>query len=484
MIAAGSAATDRKGGVLLHPTSLPGPYGIGDLGPTAEEWITWLSDSGCQLWQVLPLVPTGLGYSPYNGSSAFAGNPMLINLDLLVEDGLLSKADLEPVPQFLDSVVEHENARLMKEPRLKLAAERFFNGAAEYLIADYEAFCQMNRSWLDDYALFRVLKTMHGEVAWSAWDPRFSDRRSPALDTLDDRQEDQAQVHRFNQFIFFRQWERIRRLAASVGISIIGDIPIFVAHDSSDVWAHPELFRLDEQRWGNPLYDWEVIEAEGFSWWIDRLWRALRQADFVRLDHFRGFEAFWEIPRDAPTAATGKWVKGPGEKLFNALQDKLDQLPLIAEDLGVITPEVIALRDQFDLPGMRILQFGLEGGLGHADMPPSYVARSVAYTGTHDNDTSRGWYESSDSSIQSFVQEYLGCQDDPVQVPLSMIEAIWSSVANWAVAPLQDFLALDSGARMNYPGTIEGNWSWRVTPDQLTDNLAGRIRALNVKYER
>ena len=495
------AASDRRGGILLHPTSLPGPYGIGDLRAAAE-WLGWLSDSGCRLWQILPLVPTGQGNSPYDGSSAFAGNPQLISLDLLIEDELLSARDLKPVPEFPTHFVEHEAAREYKQSLLRLAANRFHQGAAEHMRSEYQTFCHLNRSWLEDYALFRALKEMHDETAWSSWDPRYSDRSSPVLDFPKDRWEEQSQRHRFYQFIFFRQWERLRRQAASVGVSIIGDIPIFVAHDSSDVWAHRELFQLDEygnptvvagvppdyfsrtgQRWGNPLYAWEVLEAQGFGWWIERMRSALTQVDFVRLDHFRGFEAHWEIPRDAPTAATGMWVQGPGERLFNALQTELGQLPAVAEDLGVITPEVIALRDQFELPGMRILQFGLEGGPDHADLPHNYVAHCVAYTGTHDNDTSRSWYETSSSEVRAFARKYLSCNDD-AEIAERMIASVWASEANWSVAPLQDFLGLGREARMNFPGTIEGNWAWRVSSKQLSVNLAAKIRELHQVYDR
>lgn len=493
---------NRAGGILLHATSLPGPHGIGDLGSAADEWIDWLSEAGCQLWQILPLVPTGLGNSPYNGSSAFAGNPLLISLDLLVQDELLSVSELKPVPEFPNQTVDYELIRRYKEPKLALAAERFHAGAAEHLKPGFDSFCKSNAPWLEDYALYMALKAMHGQVAWSAWDPRFSDHRSAALADLSDRSGDQIQVHKFHQFLFFRQWQKVRRRANSLNISIVGDIPIFVAHDSADVWSHPDLFRLDEhgnptviagvppdyfsptgQRWGNPIYNWETLEAHGFDWWIDRVRSALAQVDHVRLDHFRGFEAYWEIPQDAPTATTGTWVKAPGDKLFATLLKELGQLPLVAEDLGVITPEVVALRDQFELPGMRIMQFGLEGGADHADMPDNYVAHSVAYTGTHDNDTSRGWFESSNSDVKEFASKYLSC-NDASDIAWHMITSVWSSAANWTVAPLQDFLQLGSEARMNFPGTIEGNWAWRVSSEQLSDDLAARIRKLNQAHDR
>jgi 4-alpha-glucanotransferase len=479
---------NRAGGILLHPTSLPSPHGIGDLGSAADHWIDWLSAAGCHLWQILPLVPPGQANSPYSGTSAFAGNPLLISLELLTQDGLLSTSDLDPVPDFPTDAVDFVSVNQYKRPQLAMAASRFYTGEADHLR-------------LGDYALYTALKEMHGEASWSSWDPQYSDRRSEALNSS--RWQEDIDQSKFTQFLFFRQRKRLHRRATSAGISIIGDIPIFVAHDSADVWSHPELFQLDEhgnptvvagvppdyfsptgQRWGNPLYDWEALEANGYDWWINRIEIALRQTDFVRLDHFRGFQAFWEIPRDAPTAETGQWVTGPGSSLFTALQQALGQLPLIAEDLGVITPEVVALRDEFGLPGMRILQFGLEDGPEHPFLPANYIPHSVVYTGTHDNDTSRGWYEARDARGRALAREHLACEDDPEQVAWKMIEAIWSSVANWALAPLQDFLSLDSAARMNFPGTIEGNWSWRATRSQLSDDMADKIHDLNEEHGR
>ncbi len=497
-----SATQDqRAGGVLLHPTSLPGPQGIGDLGPEAHAWVDWLAACGCRLWQVLPLGPTGYADSPYQSYSAFAGNPLLISLHLLAEEGLLREEELQPAPDLPGESVDYSRVRDYKQPRLALAAERFFAGSAPHLKQAYEAFRHEQAHWLEDYALFMALKEPQRGAAWVEWDPALARRDADALRksmaSLVSRMDD----HRFQQFIFFRQWRHLREHAAERGMRIIGDVPIFVAHDSADVWAHPELLKLDErgypavvagvppdyfsstgQRWGNPVYRWEAHRQQGYAWWIARMRSALAAVDLVRLDHFRGFEAAWEIPAAAPTAEEGEWAPGPGGPFFEALRAALGELPLIAEDLGIITPAVEALRDGFELPGMKVLQFAFGGGADNPYLPHNYPHRCAVYTGTHDNDTTRGWFESAPQAERSFCLRYLG--STPQAVVWDMIRAAWSSVASLALAPMQDLLGLGSEARMNLPGRIEGNWRWRMRREALSEELAGAMRELHGLYGR
>jgi 4-alpha-glucanotransferase len=492
---------ERAGGILLHPTSLPGPHGIGDLGPEAEAWLGWLSLAGCRLWQVLPLGPTGYGDSPYQGFSAFAGNPLLVSLERLVDDGLLGADDLASLPEFPPGPIDFGALIPHRQRLLAVASEHFRHGMAGHLVADYEAFCRVHADWLEDFALFMALKSEHGGAAWTTWEPGLAQREPGALAAAASRLSPVVADHRFLQFLFFLQWSRIRRLARSYDLSIIGDLPIFVAHDSADVWSHPEFFELDAegrpvvvagvppdyfsptgQLWGNPLYRWGLMQADGYSWWLRRFRVLLQLVDVVRLDHFRGFEAYWEVPAEERTAENGRWVPGPGAGFLDKLSQGLGGLPIIAEDLGEITPEVIALRDGFVLPGMRILQFAFAGDPLHDFLPHNYPRRCVVYTGTHDNDTTLGWYQSTAEFHRDFCRRYLGVTGSDISWDL--IRAAWASVADWAIVPLQDVLGLGGEARMNYPSRPEGNWSWRFRPGELTPQLAGRLEELSYLYGR
>ncbi len=491
----------RLGGVLLHPTSLPGPHGIGDLGSAAEAWVEWLAAADCRLWQVLPLGPTGYGDSPYQCFSAFAGNPMLISLELLREEGMLEADDLEPMPTFPEARVDYGAVIVHRQRVLRQAFERFRRGAGAHGRADFERFREENRDWLEDFALFMALKDEHGGAPWTEWERPLVARQRQALGEARRRLEVALEDQCLRQFLFFRQWGRVRQLAKSRGITLIGDVPIFVAHDSVDVWSHPELFYLDAsgyptvvagvppdyfsptgQLWGNPLYRWDRLRRDGYAWWVRRFRMALQTADLIRLDHFRGFATYWEVPGGAPTAENGRWVPGPGADFLKSMSRALGRLPIIAEDLGEITPDVIALRDRFDLPGMRILQFGFEGDPLHDFLPHNYPRRCVAYTGTHDNDTAVGWYRAASEEQRDFCRRYLA--SDGSDVAWDMIRAVWSSVAEMALVPMQDVLSLGTEARMNFPSRAEGNWSWRLTPGQLTSELAARLRELNFLYAR
>jgi len=498
---------ERSSGVLLHPTSLPGPYGIGDLGPSAFQFIDWLAESGCRLWQTLPLGPTGYGDSPYQCFSAFAGNPYLISPDFLLRDDLLHSDDLADIPDFPANKVDFGRLIPWKLNLLERAFIRFKSAPSTALRTgprsvrqEYERFCAENVSWLPEYALFMALKEANGGGAWGGWPEPLRKRNPDSLAEAGQRQSDAVERFSFYQFIFFRQWEALREHAHQRGIQIIGDIPIFIAYDSADVWANPTLFQLDEagqptvvagvppdyfsptgQLWGNPLYRWNVLKATGYDWWIARFRATLRQVDIVRLDHFRGFAGYWEIPAGSPTAETGRWVSGPGDELLLAVKDALGELPIIAEDLGEITPDVIELRDKFDLPGMKILQFSFSGP-DNAFLPHSYPTNCVTYTGTHDNDTARGWYESAPEHERDFALRYL--QTDAHGFAWELIRAAWSSVAVFAIAPMQDFLNLGAEARMNYPSTLGGNWTWRMEGKALTDELRDRLGEFNYLYQR
>ena len=503
----------RRSGILLHVTSLPGAHGIGDLGDAAYNFVDFLAESGQKIWQVLPLSPTGYGDSPYQCFSAFAGNPLFIDLIALREQGLLSVQDLTNVLALSEEQVEYARVTDFKQTLLHRAAGAFFaDGAPKYHDA-FNSFCQTNRDWLDDYALFMACKRVHKDVAWVYWDSEIRDRDPKALQQWQDKLSSETQFHKFAQFEFFQQWEKLRAHCSGHGVSIMGDIPIYVAHDSADVWAHRELFRLDEkghptavagvppdyfsatgQLWGNPLYRWDVSTGSGHQWWIDRVRASLKLFDLVRLDHFRGFEAFWEIPASASTAAAGRWVKGPGAQLFQALQDALKELPFVAENLGVITPEVEGLRQQFGFPGMSLLQFAFGNDpQGPSFRPHNYARELVAYTGGHDNDTTVGWWTSSGVGESTrtpedirkeheFTRAYLGLENEPVN--WVFIRAVLASVANTAIVPLQDVLGLGSEARMNLPGTISGNWKWRYKAKDLTRVLSQQLRKLTLLYDR
>ncbi|GAB4503854.1 MAG: 4-alpha-glucanotransferase [Anaerolineales bacterium] len=498
----------RASGILLHPTSLPGPYGIGDLGPAAHAFVDWLADSGCTLWQVLPLGPTGYGDSPYQSFSVFAGNPYLISPDFLLRDGLLHPDDITEKVDFLYARVDYGRIIPWKLNLLERAFLRFSSdpGPAR---RDYERFCAENVAWLPDYALFMALKEAHGGGAWSGW-PEELRKRDPAVLTEAGRSlADAVARFTFYQFVFFRQWYELREHAHQRGVRIIGDLPIFAAYDSADVWVNPELFHLgvDDrptvvagvppdyfsptgQLWGNPLYRWEMHRQTGYAWWLARFEAALQMVDIVRLDHFRGFAGYWEVPAGSPTAEHGRWVPGPGADFFQALEQKSGAgqapatatgLPIIAEDLGEITPDVIALREQFGLPGMKILQFGFSGP-ENLFLPHHYPLNCVVYTGTHDNDTARGWYLTAPASERAFAERYL--QTDEAHFPEALVRAAWSSVAVFALAPMQDLLGLGTEARMNYPSRLGGNWAWRMDVHALSEQLQERLKELNYLYAR
>ncbi|NOT33425.1 MAG: 4-alpha-glucanotransferase [Candidatus Eisenbacteria bacterium] len=490
----------RRGGLLLHPTSLPGRFGIGDLGPEASRWVQAVAESGLSLWQVLPLGPTGFGDSPYQCFSAFGGNPLLVSPERLREDGLLTAADLDSTPAFPLSHVDFGPVIAFKSALLDRAFERFESSPPAALRGAFEAFGEAQDHWLDDYALFAALKREYGGYAWTRWAPELARREPAALAVARARLARELRSERFRQFAFFRQWSRLREEARAAGVAIVGDVPIFVAHDSADVWAHPELFHLDAQlqpsivagvppdyfsatgqRWGNPLYRWDVLEARGYDWWVERLRAVLELVDLVRLDHFRGFDTYWEVPADSATAEHGRWVAGPGDDFFRAMRDALGGLPLIAEDLGDVRPEVLELRDRWGLPGMTVLQFGFEAD-DHEFAPHRHVPQRVVYTGTHDNDTTRGWFAAAEESTRDRLRRYLAT--DAHDVAWDLIREAFRSVATTAIVPLQDVLDLGAEARMNLPGRPAGNWTWRFTADRFGAAPRERLRELASLYGR
>jgi 4-alpha-glucanotransferase len=491
----------RSGGILAHPTSLPGPHGIGDMGPVAERFFDFLVAAGQQCWQTLPLGPTGYGNSPYAALSAFAGNPALISLERLVDDELLPADALEHAPTFPEGQVDYGAVVPWKMGLLREACARFRAHENHPLRAAYVRFCNENTAWLKDFALFMALKEAHGQRAWVEWPKRYAQRSPQSLAEARRDLADEIELHTFAQFLFFRQWDALRAAAHARGIQIIGDLAIFVAHDSADVWSHPEFFALDSagqptavagvppdyfsatgQRWGNPLYRWDVLQETGYQWWIDRVRQALRIYDIIRLDHFRGFEAYWATPASAETAEQGEWLPGPGAALFAAIREALGEAPFIAEDLGVITPAVRALQHELGFPGMRVLQFAFSATPENHDLPHNYIPDAVVYTGTHDNDTTRGWFSACADTERAFALEYLDCA--PEDVVAAMIRLAYGSVARLALVPLQDALDLGSEARMNFPSRPDGNWEWRVSADALTDERAAWLKRLATLYGR
>jgi 4-alpha-glucanotransferase len=491
----------RTAGILLHPTSLPGPFGIGDLGPSAHAWLESLAESGIRTWQVLPLGPTGFGDSPYQCFSAFAGNPYLVSPESLAADDLVNATDPDFYPRLPDDAVEFGPVIQWKVGLLDRAYAAFRHQPAGALTRAYDAFRAAHAAWLEDFALFMALKDAHGGAPWVEWDESLARRDASAIDEARTRLDDAIDSHRFRQFLFHRQWQALRTRARSLGIRIVGDIPIFVAHDSADVWAHRELFALERdgrpsvvagvppdyfsatgQLWGNPLYRWDVIAADGYRWWIERVRAILELVDVVRLDHFRGFVDYWEVPATAPTAETGRWAPGPGEPLFAALRAALGGLPLIAEDLGEITPDVLHFRDRLGLPGMKILQFAFAKDGGDPFLPHQYPRNCVVYTGTHDNDTARGWYATAPEKERDLARRYLG--RDGSDFAWDLIRAAFASVADTAIVPLQDVLDLDSAARMNLPGRPAGNWAWRFRAQAFGARERARLRELVTLYAR
>jgi 4-alpha-glucanotransferase len=492
----------RRSGILLHVTSLPSSYGIGDFG-AATSWVDRLVEAGQCWWQALPLGPTGYGNSPYQPLSSFAGNVLLISPDWLIEDELLWRSDCAHDP-FPAGVVDYDAVAPFKHRLLRKAWSSFKAGARSDLRAPYEQFCHDQTHWLDDYAIFRVLKAKFGNSHYLEWPAELVQRNPVALDRARGEFADQIGQVTFAQFLLFRQAERLKEHAHKEGLRLIGDSPFFVSGDSSDVWSKPELFLLDEQRrprfvagvppdyfseqgqlWGNPLYNWDVMRQSGYRWWIVRLRSLLTHVDVIRLDHFRGFTAAWHVPAGASTAQSGNWVPGPGVEFFRAVEKELDDLPFIAEDLGMITPDVYALRDQFRLPGMRILQFAFDGHSDNPYLPDNFVTDTVVYTGTHDNSTARGWFEDLTSDQRERVWRYLTGRGVKNGVAAhALMELAWSSVAALAMAPLQDLLNLGSEARMNVPGHPQGNWRWRCTEDMLSDPSFEWLRELTKNVNR
>jgi 4-alpha-glucanotransferase len=487
---------NRTAGVLLHLTSLPGPHGSGDLGVDARAFVEWAARARLAWWQMLPVGPAGFGNSPYSALSAFAGNPMLLSLEALVAGGLLDPVPAEPVGR-----IDWARTRARRERALRAAFARF-RARPRRMRARFEAFAAAERAWLDDWTLYAALKAAHGDGSWVDWPEDVRARRRPALLAARRRFAEDLAYHGFCQWLFHEQWQALRTHAHLCGVALLGDVPIFVAHDSADVWAHPELFRLDArgrpthiagvppdyfsatgQRWGNPLYRWPRHRATGYRWWTDRLRATLARFDVVRIDHFIGFQRYWEIPASEPTAVKGRWQPGPGAHFFRALRRKLGPLPLVAEDLGAITPEVKALRDQFELPGIRLLQFAFGTDPSAPDFAPhAYPRRCVAYTGTHDNDTTCGWYASVPEAERAGARSYLGV--DGTEINWDMIRAVQMSVAGQAIVPMQDFLGLGTEARMNLPGTLAGNWEWRMSPGAASTALAARVAAMVQTYGR
>lgn len=483
----------RKSGILLHPTSLPGELGVGDLGKWAYRFVDFLVESGHKLWQILPLGPPGIGHSPYQAYSSNAGNPLLISIQSVIEQGLLPPEDLQNAPRFPDSHVDFETVIPFKSRLLKKAARNFFTGNPGSLQGEFDQFCESSNSWLDAFAEFSALKHANFGASWTHWNP------SIPLDPIE------ASDEKFIQFLFFRQWKSLKRYCNDRGIQIIGDIPIFIAHDSSDVRANPGLFDLDSrgnprtiagvppdyfsktgQCWGNPLYRWDEMERTGYRWWIGRVEAMLNMVDIIRLDHFRGFEKFWEIPAGSKTAVDGRWAEGPGDHFFLALFKALGKLPFIAEDLGYITPEVHQLRDRHGFPGMRVLQFAFgDESTENPHKPYNFIENCVAYTGTHDNDTTAGWFSAKSDQMrkeQALARKYMGSEcREPVW---GFIRMLLSSVAGMAIVPMQDYLGLGSDARMNVPATTGHNWGWRMRGDQMRPELAEKLKEMNQLYGR
>jgi 4-alpha-glucanotransferase len=493
----------RASGLLLHVTSLPSPYGIGDLGPAAFAWIDRIHEAGQRWWQALPLGPTGYGNSPYQALSSFAGNALLISPQLLGADGLLEHGD-ENV-SFDDGVVDYDRVVPFKEKLVRTALARFQRGMASELAPEYEEFCARQSSWLEDYALFRALKVRYGGVSYLEWPADLVERRPDVLAEARRTLAAEMDLVRFAQFLLFRQGEQLKNYAHSKEIGLIGDLPFFVSPDSSDVWANPEFFLLDERRrpqfvagvppdyfsaqgqlWGNPVYNWEALRASGYRWCIERLRSLLSHVDLVRLDHFRGFMAAWHVPAGTSTAQSGSWGPGPGAEFFQTVQTELGGLPFVAEDLGLITPDVEKLRDHFQIPGTRVLQFAFDGHEDNPYLPRNFVNNTVVYTGTHDNPTSREWFEElTDTQRQTLSSKYFNhVAGENIEPGPAMMSLAWHSRAALAVAPLQDLINLGREARMNIPGVAGGNWRWRCTEAMLTDEPFAWLRDLTAGSKR
>lgn len=487
----------RASGILLHPTSLPGRFGIGELGPEAYRFVDFLANTRQQLWQVLPLGPTGHGNSPYLCYSAMAGNPLLISLEELCNRSLLYPDELHALEHFSPHQIDFDRVIPVKTELLRRAAGRFDEVASDEDRAALAQFSEECHFWVDEFAFFMALKDAHGGAGWTEWPEAIARREPEAMAEWREKLASDIFTHKFLQFEFHRQWQALRQYARDRQIQIIGDIPIYVAHDSVDVWAYPDNFMLDEdtlapalmagvppdyfsetgQLWGNPTYNWEVLKERGFNWWIQRINALLGYVDIIRVDHFRGLQAFWGVPAGETTAINGEWIEAPGKELFETVRQTFGTLPVMAEDLGMITPDVEALRDEFEFPGMKILHFAFGGGSDNPYLPFNYVENSVVYTGTHDNDTTLGWFDKMPDYERDRLQHYLGCIS-PEGIHWSLIRLALLSVANQAITPLQDVLGYGSDCRMNTPGQSDGNWGWRYEAEALTDDLRDRLRSL------
>ena len=494
---------ERSSGILFHPTSLPGKYGIGTLGKEAYAFIDFLKKSKQKLWQIFPLGPTGYGDSPYQSFSSFAGNPYLIDFDLLIEAHLLSEEDLKDI-FFGDNeeYIDYGAIYNQKYPLLRKAYENFKSSDNNEMKGSLENFKRENSSWLNDYSLYISLKNHFNGLPWNEWAQDIKNREDGAMHHYRSELADDIEYHNFIQFLFFKQWGDVKRYANENGIKIIGDIPIFVAADSSDAWANPEIFLFDKERkpvkvagvppdyfsatgqlWGNPLYNWEKLKDTNYSWWVERVRANLSTCDIIRIDHFRGFEAYWAVPYGDDTAINGQWEPGPGIDLFNAIKSQLGELPIIAEDLGLMTQGVIDLREATTFPGMKILGFAFDSGEENDYLPHTYTRNCVVYTGTHDNDTLVGWFQKAKEEDREFARNYLNSRADE-EIHWDAIRGAWSSVACMAISPVQDFLGLGSEARINTPGVASGNWQWRLKHGVLTNELAEKIAKLTKIYSR
>ena len=494
---------ERMSGIVLHVTSLPSYGGVGDFGPEAYAFVDFLAAAKQMLWQVLPLSPTGYGNSPYSALSAFAGNPLLISVERLAEEGWIASERLAGLPGH-DGPADFDEAAKKKLPLIEEAAANFLDHAKDDARSRFQEFCKGNTSWLSDYAAFSVLRRMHHLVSWNEWPAKYALRKHDAMTALLNSHGREIAIEEVVQFFFNEQWCALRKYCAERKIRIMGDVAIFVSYDSADVWTHPEMFELDKkrqpirvagvppdyfsatgQRWGNPLYKWGVLKERGFDWWVARIRRSLALYDVIRLDHFRGFEAYWSIPAEEETAVNGQWVKAPGHELFQRLRDVFGTLPFIAEDLGVITPEVDELREHFGMPGMRILQFGFADRAAHLYLPHKFVPNTVVYTGTHDNNTTLGWWRHDANEMErTHVQDYLQPIRHGDDVVWAMIRAAARSVANLCIFPLQDVLHLSSEARMNTPAEGAGNWTWRYERNALHPDFAKQMAALMEMTDR
>jgi 4-alpha-glucanotransferase len=494
---------ERLSGILLHVTSLPSYGGVGDFGPSAYAFVEFLAAAKQRLWQVLPLSPTGYGSSPYSALSAFAGNPLLISLEHLVDEGWITADRITGLPGH-EGPADFEAANRLKLPLIEEAAGNFLDHAPEDKRARFQSFCQSNASWLLDYAMFTVLRRIYGYASWNEWPVEHARREHNALTVVMKERAREIAVEQVVQFFFNEQWCALRGFCSERKIRVMGDVAIFVNYDSADVWTHPEMFELDDelkptrvsgvppdyfsatgQRWGNPLYKWGLLKEHGFDWWVARIRRSLTLYEVIRLDHFRGFEAFWSIPAEEETAVNGQWVKAPGHELFQRLKEVFGELPFVAEDLGLITPEVDELREHFGMPGMRILQFGFSDRGAHLYLPHRYVPNTVAYTGTHDNNTTLGWWRDDVSEVErSNAQTYLQTIQHDGEIVWAMIRSAARSVANVCIFPLQDVLHRGSEARMNTPSAGPGNWTWRYGLEALHPDFATQLAALTEMTDR